>query len=58
MTTAQVPDTAPPSSPPPPVAAADPPIGWGDKLVVILFLTGVALFGLISLVDLMRNAFR
>jgi hypothetical protein len=48
-------DPAPANAPPP--AATETPIGLGDKMVVILFLIGLALFGLISLVDLMRNLF-
>jgi hypothetical protein len=41
-----------------PAPAAEAPMGVGDKAVVILFLIGVTLFGLISLVDLLSNLFR
>ena len=50
------PEPAPVNRPTP--AATETPIGLGDKLVVILFLIGLALFGLVSLVDLMSNLFR
>ncbi len=51
-------EPAPPAHPPAPPVTSDAPAGFGDKAVVILFLIGVALFGLISLVDMLSNLFR
>lgn len=53
-------NSAPTAEPPAPAAQAAPAEtpGLGDKAVVILFLVGVALLGLISLVDLLSNVFR
>jgi hypothetical protein len=38
--------------------AADSPPGVADKLVVVLFLIGVGLFGLISVVEMIGNLIR
>ena len=37
---------------------ADAPLAMPDKVVAMLFLIGVSLFGLISVVDLVANFFR
>jgi hypothetical protein len=41
-----------------PPATADGPLTMADKLVAISFLIGLALFGLISVIDLVTSLFR
>ncbi len=60
METAKMPETG---SRPVPFAEVstttpDAPLTLGDKLIVIFFLVGVALFGIISLVDLLYGLCR
>jgi hypothetical protein len=43
---------------PGPVAVVDTVPFWYDKLVAILFLVGIGVFGVISLADLLSNFFR
>jgi hypothetical protein len=41
-----------------PCAIVEAPPLWYDKLVAILFLIGIGVFGIISLADLLANFFR
>jgi hypothetical protein len=61
MATAQIAEIAPTIDQESQIADAQPadaPLAMPDKVVAMLFLIGVSLFGLISVVDLVANFFR